>query len=101
MDELRLRNCVWQPDHQHWVRSQQVFGPGGLEVGGGTRQNSSGFSCLRGIPAVTKSSSFQHLQEDLDLWSWNLEAKEMQQLDAHKTPRGSPSFACNAQAMLV
>ena len=30
-----------------------------------------------GIPAVTKSSSLEHLQQDLDLWSWDLDAKDV------------------------
>lgn len=30
-----------------------------------------------GIPAVTKSSSSEHLKEDLDLWSWNLTTQDV------------------------
>eukprot|EP00435_Cladocopium_sp_Y103_P062796 s22_g24.t1 len=48
----------------------------------------------QGIPAVTKSSNFDHLQQDLDLFSWNFTAQDKQLLDAHSTPKGSPSFAC-------
>lgn len=48
----------------------------------------------QGIPAVTKSSNFDHLQQDLDLFSWNFTTQEKQLLDAHSTPKGSPSFAC-------
>ncbi|CAK9087283.1 9 [Durusdinium trenchii] len=56
----------------------------------------------QGIPAVTKSSSSEHLKEDLDLWSWNLTTQEKQLMDAHRSPKGSPSFACNAaEAVLV
>ena len=29
-----------------------------------------------GIPAVTKSSNFDHLQQDLDLFSWNFTAQD-------------------------
>eukprot|EP00913_Durusdinium_trenchii_P034843 g32592.t1 len=50
----------------------------------------------QGIPAVTKSSSSEHLKEDLDLWSWNLTTQDKQLMDAHRSPKGSPSFACNA-----
>lgn len=55
----------------------------------------------QGIPAVTKSSSLEHLQQDLDLWSWDLDSKEKQLLDTHSTPKGSPSFACTQAEVLV
>jgi len=55
----------------------------------------------QGIPAVTKSSSLEHLQQDLDLWSWDLDSKEKQLLDTHSTPKGSPSFACTEAEVLV
>lgn len=48
-----------------------------------------------GVPCVTKSSNPQHLKEDLDLWTFNLTAAEMAQLDAHTKPSGTPSFACS------
>lgn len=47
-----------------------------------------------GVSVVTKSSNPDHLAEDLDLWSWNLTAEELQQADAYKL-FGMPSFACN------
>ncbi|CAJ1349303.1 unnamed protein product [Effrenium voratum] len=50
----------------------------------------------QGIPAVTKSSNLEHLQQDLDLWSWSFTAQEQQALDTHSSPGGSPSFACNS-----
>lgn len=36
-----------------------------------------GDSSWPGIPAVTKSSSLEHLQQDLDLWSWDLDSKDI------------------------
>ena len=47
-----------------------------------------------GIPCVTKSANPEHLKEDLDLWAFNLTQQEMDELDAHTKPKGSPSFAC-------
>jgi len=49
----------------------------------------------QGIPTVTKSGNPVHLAEDLDLWSWELDPDEMQALQAHRLPHGSPSFACS------
>ena len=47
------------------------------------------------IPCVTKSANPDHLKEDLDLWTFNLTQQEMDELDAHAKPKGSPSFACS------
>mmetsp|Transcript_30835 Transcript_30835/g.57825 ORF Transcript_30835/g.57825 Transcript_30835/m.57825 type:complete len:322 (+) Transcript_30835:50-1015(+) len=55
----------------------------------------------QGIPAVTKSASFEHLKEDLDLWSWDFTAEERKALDALQSPKGSPSFACTSTEVLV
>lgn len=51
----------------------------------------------QGVPAVTKSATFAHLQEDLDLWSWNLTEDEVTTLNAYKTkvPFDNPSYACD------
>lgn len=57
-----------------------------------------------GLAAVTKSSNPQHLAADIDLWSWNLTAAEMEVADRYRV-FGMPSFACNfadnAAEMLV
>jgi len=50
----------------------------------------------QGVPAVTKSSNPAHLASDLDLWSWNFTPAELAALNAHKSPWGYPSFACNS-----
>merc|ERR1719350_1665098 len=48
-----------------------------------------------GHPAVTKSANPEHLKEDLSLWGFNITDSEMNELNAHSKPRGSPSFACS------
>jgi diketogulonate reductase-like aldo/keto reductase len=50
-----------------------------------------------GIPAVTKSSNPAHLASDLDLWSWDLTADEMDQLNNHPKVDSPtyPSYACS------
>jgi len=50
-----------------------------------------------GVAAVTKSSNPAHLESDLDLWSWDLDAHDMAQLDDHKSADSPsyPSFACS------
>ena len=49
-----------------------------------------------GIPLTTKSSSLQHLAEDLDLFAWALSDAEMSKLDSSTTPAGTPSFMCSS-----
>mmetsp|Transcript_13933 Transcript_13933/g.31374 ORF Transcript_13933/g.31374 Transcript_13933/m.31374 type:complete len:330 (+) Transcript_13933:48-1037(+) len=59
------------------------------------------------IPLVTKSSSEDHLAQDLDLWSWDITDDELSALNNHKPPKFSinniPSYACDrmADAVLV
>eukprot|EP00419_Tripos_fusus_P000076 CAMPEP_0172684368 /NCGR_PEP_ID=MMETSP1074-20121228/19504_1 /TAXON_ID=2916 /ORGANISM="Ceratium fusus, Strain PA161109" /LENGTH=333 /DNA_ID=CAMNT_0013503369 /DNA_START=75 /DNA_END=1076 /DNA_ORIENTATION=- len=52
----------------------------------------------QGIAAVTKSSNPAHLKSDLDLWSWDLSEKEMDQLQAFEIPGvlQKYSFACSS-----
>ncbi|KAL1525752.1 hypothetical protein AB1Y20_020596 [Prymnesium parvum] len=49
-----------------------------------------------GVAVTTKSSSAQHLKEDLDLFGWDLSDDEMTKADAATTPSGTPSFMCIA-----
>uniref|UniRef100_A0A7S2Q7F3 NADP-dependent oxidoreductase domain-containing protein n=1 Tax=Zooxanthella nutricula TaxID=1333877 RepID=A0A7S2Q7F3_9DINO len=46
------------------------------------------------VPVVTKSSSLKHLEQDIDLWSWNLTESELDAADKYRN-FGMPSFACN------
>lgn len=55
----------------------------------------------QGVPAVTKSSSAEHLAEDLDLWSWNLTTDELDALNNMRSPAGTPSFACSTASKIV
>merc|ERR1719181_532924 len=54
----------------------------------------------QGIPAVTKSATLAHLQQDFDLWSWNLTAEEVTTLNSFRTkvPFDNPSYACSSSA---
>jgi len=52
----------------------------------------------QGVPAVTKSDNPAHLAADLDLWSWQFTPEELDQLNKHTKPSGSPSFACSSAA---
>eukprot|EP00932_Pfiesteria_piscicida_P002374 SRR837773.1231.p1 GENE.SRR837773.1231~~SRR837773.1231.p1 ORF type:complete len:294 (-),score=143.31 SRR837773.1231:74-871(-) len=51
----------------------------------------------QGVPAVTKSSNPAHLASDLDLWSWDFTAEELEAANQYKNS-GSPSFSCNFAA---
>lgn len=68
----------------------------------GRKHNKSGVQVAlkwiskHGAAVTTKSSSPQHLKEDLDLFSWDLSQEEMARADASTTPPGSPSFRCTA-----
>lgn len=48
------------------------------------------------VTVVTKSASPTHLEQDLDIFDWNLSEKEMRQLDESKRPSGTPSFLCTS-----
>merc|ERR1711959_85107 len=48
----------------------------------------------KGVPAVTKSHSAAHLQQDLDLWSFELDDQDVKDLDEHTSfDRNFSSFA--------
>lgn len=56
----------------------------------------------KGYPVATKSRELKHLQEDLDLFSWDLLPAEVQKLDAYLTPTDDkPSWACTTQETIV
>jgi len=50
-----------------------------------------------GVPAVTKSHSADHLRQDLNLWSFDLDDGDMRQLDSWRAPflTNFSSFACS------
>merc|ERR1712187_960560 len=52
-----------------------------------------------GVAAVTKSSNPVHLAQDLDLWSWNLTADEIEKADKFRNVGfDMPSFSCNFES---
>lgn len=46
----------------------------------------------QGIPLTTKTSSSQHLADDINIFSWSLTADEMSVLNDADSPHGTPSF---------
>lgn len=68
---------------------------------GGTHANTGPQAALRwivenGVPLSTKSTSEEHLRQDLDIFSWALSAEEKATLDAATQPGGRPSFMCTS-----
>lgn len=53
------------------------------------------FVVAQGYGLAFKADTVQYLQEDIDLFSWNLTAAEMGTLTAATTPAGSPSWSCS------
>ena len=49
-----------------------------------------------GVAVTTKSSNPAHLEQDLDLFAWQLSSAEMAKADASTTPKGTPSFMCTS-----
>jgi diketogulonate reductase-like aldo/keto reductase len=47
------------------------------------------------VPLVTKADRVDFLEQDIDLFDWQLTPSEVSQLDAAKTPAGLPSFMCD------
>eukprot|EP00933_Yihiella_yeosuensis_P056358 TRINITY_DN5549_c0_g1_i1.p1 TRINITY_DN5549_c0_g1~~TRINITY_DN5549_c0_g1_i1.p1 ORF type:complete len:336 (+),score=67.78 TRINITY_DN5549_c0_g1_i1:81-1088(+) len=50
----------------------------------------------QGFTLATASKTIRHIQEDLDLFSWNLETSEVERLDGYKSSSDEPSWACTA-----
>lgn len=48
-----------------------------------------------GVSLTTKTTKTSHMQEDLDVFTFELAADEKATLDAATSPSGSPSFMCN------
>jgi len=75
---------------------------GALVTGIGAKHNKSGAQVsLRwvvghGVPVSTKSTSASHLTANLDLFGWEVSAQEKEALDAATSPKGHPSFMCDA-----
>jgi diketogulonate reductase-like aldo/keto reductase len=49
-----------------------------------------------GVSLTTKTTNEQHMQEDLDVFNFQLAADEKQTLDSASSPAGKPSFMCNS-----
>jgi len=47
------------------------------------------------VPLVTKADRADFLEQDIDLFDWQLTPTEVSQLDAAKSPAGLPSFMCD------
>lgn len=47
-----------------------------------------------GVPLSTKSTDPKYLAQDIDIFDWTLSDAEMAQLNAAKSPAGTPSFVC-------
>jgi diketogulonate reductase-like aldo/keto reductase len=54
-----------------------------------------------GIPFSTKTTAVTHMQEDLDIFSFELAADEKALLDEKVPGSGTPSFMCSDAVMLV
>jgi 2,5-diketo-D-gluconate reductase A len=48
-----------------------------------------------GVSLTTKTTKTSHMQEDLDVFTFQLSAADKSSLDAATQPSGSPSFMCN------
>jgi diketogulonate reductase-like aldo/keto reductase len=53
-----------------------------------------------GVSLTTKTTKESHMQEDLDVFSFELAAAEKVQLDAATSPAGKPSFMCTSAVSL-
>jgi len=53
----------------------------------------------KGYTLTTKSNNRQHLESDLDLFSWSMTPDELSTLDSHHSSSDLPSWACTASAM--
>jgi len=77
-----------------------INGPLVSKVGGAHNKTGAQVSLnwvvKNGVPVSTKSTSAEHLAADLDIFSWDVTAAEKATLDAAASPKGKPSFMCNA-----
>merc|ERR1712039_794394 len=51
-----------------------------------------------GVSLTTKTTKTSHMQEDLDVFTFELSAEDKSSLDAATQPSGSPSFMCSKLA---
>ena len=102
---------AWRPPHAR-VRVCQAYSPlgdnsteliaGPLVSSIGAAHNKSGAQvALRwiwqnGVAVTTKATKQLYLEEDIDLFDWELTADEMTKTNAATSPAGTPSFMCNA-----
>merc|ERR1712048_536212 len=54
-----------------------------------------------GVSLTTKTTKISHMQEDLDVFNFQLAADEKATLDAATRPSGQPSFMCTSLAIAV
>lgn len=54
-----------------------------------------------GVSLTTKTTKTSHMQQDLDVFTFQLSSEEKATLDAATSPSGKPSFRCNSQAVTV
>jgi len=54
-----------------------------------------------GVSLTTKTTKTSHMQEDLDVFTFQLSAEDKASLDAATKPSGSPSFMCSKFAEVV
>jgi diketogulonate reductase-like aldo/keto reductase len=79
--------------------SELIDGP--LVTGIGKSHNKTGaqvslkWLAQKPVPLVTKADRADFLEQDIDLFDWQLSPNEVSQLDAAKSPAGLPSFMCD------
>ena len=54
-----------------------------------------------GVSLTTKTTKTSHMQQDLDVFTFQLSSEEKATLDAATSPSGKPSFRCNSQSVTV
>jgi len=78
--------------------TELITGP--LVTGIGKAHNKTGaqvslkWLAQKPVPLVTKADRLDFLEEDIDLFDWQLTPTEVAELDAAKSPAGLPSFMC-------
>lgn len=78
--------------------SELIDGP--LVTGIGKAHNKTGaqvslkWLAQKPVPLVTKADREEFLEEDIELFDWQLSPGEVSQLDAATSPAGNPSFMC-------